>query len=136
MCKKIIENIILKYSFLNFYVYFNENKVLSIFKNNIFDFKSQHLFFKNKFENTIIFLDVNLFFRVLSDDALFINNYFMSNLKKTNNYVFVDIYKKNYLFIINKLITKNKNIIVTTQVNEGNLVYRQILSFYFLNKNI
>jgi RNA-directed DNA polymerase len=136
MCKKIIEEVMFRYSFLKFYVYFDKHKVIDVFKNKILDFKTQYFFFKNKFKNTFVFLDVKLFYRVIFEDALFIKNYFTYSLRKTNYYSYVNLFKKEVFILINKLILKDKNIIITKQTNEGNLVFREVISFYILNKNI
>jgi hypothetical protein len=133
MCKKVIENIMSRFSFLRFYVYFHKNKVINMFKNNILDFKSQNLFFKNIFQNTIVFLDVTLYFRVILEDALFINKHFLYFLKKTKSYLYVDIFKKDLIFLTNKLFLKNKNILVTKQIKDGDLTYRVIDKLYIIN---
>jgi hypothetical protein len=67
---------------------------------------------------------------------LFIKRYFTYSLRKTNYYSYVNLFKKDVFILINKLILKDKNIIITKQTNESNLVFREVISFYISNKNI
>jgi hypothetical protein len=74
-----------------------------------------------------------LYFRVILEDALFINKHFLYFLKKTKSYLYVDIFKKDLIFLTNKLFLKNKNILVTKQIKDGDLTYRVIDKLYIIN---
>ena len=117
--------------FLKDFLIFKKNKVIDRYSNKINNFQEQHHFFKNNQENTIVFLDVIRYFRVLEKDAQFLNKKFRFTLNKTKNYVFVNILKSKV--IIDKLLNTGKKIILTKQIKNAPFNFRKITKTYSLS---
>jgi len=129
--KKIIDNIQTKHIYLNNYVFFYNNKVTEKYKNKLCFFKEQHAFFKSFQKNTIVLLDVGIYYRALQEDAFFLKKLFLNKINKKKNYVYVNISKKKITFVLEKIIEYHKSIILTKQTR-NNTTYRQIDYLYCL----
>ena len=129
--KKILIKLKQDNSFLKDFLIFEKNKVIGRYFNKINNFQKQYHFFKNNQENTIVFLDVIRYYRVLEKDAQFLNKKCRVTLNKTKNYVFVNLLKSKV--IIDKLLNTGKKIILTEQIKNASFNFRKITKIYSLS---